>query len=194
MNILVIDCWYASGYGRAGHLAQRLRDAGHVVDVYPYVSGHDEHVCIDDPYEDWSPELKKIVQGMAAGRSLVFLHVGRDQSGAEYALLQCFSNNHVVCFTGAKPPEWCLTDCRENQLHGFISGDIPRANQWPEWSAQQLLKACRLIESDDWTTARNMVSSFDPHLEESLNALYAALKNNAPCDELRQMRERRLGS
>lgn len=189
MNILVIDCRYGSGFHRAGHLASVLRDAGHMVDVFAYVSGEHEDVCLDFLYEGWPDELKKTVQGMAVGRSLVILHVGRDQSGAEAALWQCFRNNHVLCFSGATLPKWCVTDCRENQLHGFISEEIPAGDQWPEWSGQQLLKACRLIESSDWTTARNVVSSFDPRLEESLNALYAALKNNTSSDELRQMRE-----
>lgn len=194
MNILVIDCRYGSGFDRAGHLANVLRDAGHMVDVFAYVSGEHEDVCLDDPYESWPDELKKTVQRMAVGRCLVFLHVGRDQSGAEAALRQCLHNNRVLCFSGATLPKWCLTDCGENQLHGFISGEIPADNQWPEWSVQQLLKACRLIESLDWTTARNVVSSFDPRLEESLNALYAGLKNNTSSDELRQMREKLLGS
>lgn len=190
MDIQIIDCRREDGFRRADHLASELRRASYHVDVFTHVSGEDEESYLGEAYESWPP----IVQESAAKRSLILLHVGTCQTGREAALTECYRNNRVMCFTGQSLPPWCLTDCRANQLHGFISGEIPTDDQWPEWSIQQLLKACRLIETGDWITARNSMSSFDAHLEENLDALYAALKNNPSSDELRQLRDKILGS
>lgn|SRR5574338_231747 len=193
MNIVIIDVRHADGPGRANHLAGALANAAHNARVFAHVSGANWNASLRKPYTEWPPNLKTTVSEIA-GDSVILLHVGDQQTGAKAALQECYGDKHVICFSGAPLPPWCLADCHANHLHTFISGSIPAGKQWPDWSIQQLLKASRSIESGDWTTARNALSSFDPRLEENLDALYAALKNNTPSDELRQLRERLLGS
>lgn len=193
MKIVVIDVRHGDGCGRAQHLAGTLTNAGHCVSVSAHVNGEHGNAYLRQPYQEWPNDLKEAILAVA-GESLILLHVGREQSGAEAALRECYRAKYVICFSGSTLPAWCLADCRANQLHGSIFGEIPADNQWPEWSVQQLLKACRLIESNDWTSARNAVCSFDPRLEENLDVLYSALKNNTSNDNLLQLRQRLLGS
>lgn len=195
MNILVVDYRCSDGCKRAEDIAKRLRAEGHEVSVVPHVTGHTFNSGLNNPnYQSWSDGLKRAVADVSAERTLILLHVGERQMGAEAVLKECYGDHLVIAFSGGALPVWCVKDSRENKSHASIHGAIPADNQWPEWSARQLIRACELIQSGDWASARSVVSCFDPHLEENLDALYEALKKNTSTDELRHLRERLLGS
>lgn len=195
MNILVVDYRCSDGCDRAEDIARRLRGEGHEVSVVPHVTGHAFNSGLNNPnYQSWSDELKIAVAGVSVGKTLILLHVGDNQRGAEAVLRECYRDHHVIAFSGGALPVWCVKDSRENKSHASIHGAIPADNQWPDWSVRQLIRACELIQSGDWASARSVVSCFDPHLEENLDALYEALKKNTSTDKLRQLREQLLGS